>query len=1000
VEARPSSVRLIGRDTELAVLDDLVRSIPDPAAPEVTVLVEGEAGIGKSLLVEVFTAAARDDGLLVATGACAPFDGGGLPYGPIVGVLQDVVRQLEIGTATDLLGPAIDGLGLPLRGRRTGGGAELRDQAAPLDKTRLFGAMLSSFAALADATPAILVFEDLHWADSASAELFDFLTRNLRHSPILLVGTVRNDELGDQQPIRGPLRELRRHPHVVRLELQGLRPDETATMLRTILGRDPDAALIESVHGRSGGNPFFIEELTTMPTSPGISEQMRRLILQRTDHLDVDARRLLTAAASIGVVVDRRLLAEVVELSDDRFEHALGELVDNRIVMSGADGTDYRFRHALLYEAVSGGLTAFDRTQLHQRVATVLEARPELSATGPGHAVAELAGHWWEAGRWPEALRASIHAGEAAAGVFAFAEAQAHYERALLAWDRLPDPSAWSRRDHASVLESAADAAYLAGHGRRAVELSRAACSEIDPALDPVRAAVCLASLSRNSWSIGESQASLQTLGEALAVLPADAPSVELARILAEQGRGLMLLSRFTEAQERCTQAIDIAWAAGARAEAGHAMNSLGVVRAHLGTVDEGIDLLRGALQIAEDLRDPDSLNRAYANLSHLLYLAGRLEDSAAVTLDGLAAGEVLGGIRLNAAALNSSFALLRLGRWDEATALVIEADTVSGNCTMSVDMLQAEVALRRGKFDEAADAIKRLDDRSRSLEDVQFRGEFHMLRAALALERARPQDALDDVDHALALATITEDRIYTPQMCLLGIQALVDLAGQRRTDDGGSVDGRDELRRRAAALAEEAERIAAPLDPDGSPILLAAASALQCRAEESRLAGSDPVLWDRAASTWAHLAYAFQVAYCRWREAEALLIGSRRRSGASASLRTAWAIAVELGAVPLRERIESLARTARIGLEARPEPHGRSAGVRAGLTPREIEVLGLLTDGLTDAQIGEELFISKKTASVHVSNLIRKLSVSNRVEAGAVGRSVGLTGADRAGAG
>jgi len=992
---RFSSAQLVGREAELAILLDLLPSIPEAASPVVSVLVGGEAGIGKSRLIEEFCSRARADTVLVATGACTPIDGGGLPYGPVVGILRDLVRQLDLDTVIGVLGPAIDGLGLHVPGHGSGGGiqpsAEHRASIA-LDKTRLFATLLTSFAALAEASPTVLVFEDLHWADSASAELFDFLTRNLRHSPVLLVGTYRDDELGDQHPLRGPLTELGRHPHVVELHLQGLDRGDTAALLSAIIGREPDDALVGSVHRRSEGNPFFVEELTAVSTSSGLPEELRKLILLRVEHLGSEAQRLLAVAATAGTHVGHRLLTAVARLSGEAFDDALAEVMDHRMLVVDPEGSGYRFRHTLLHEAVSGALVPAERARLHGRVASVLDAHPELSAAGPGHAAAELAGHWWEAGEWPEALRVSIDAGQAAATVFAFAEAQEQFERALVAWDRVPDAPARLGRDRGSVPEAAADAAYLGGNGQRAVELVGAALAEIDPAVDPVRVAVCLTSLSRNTWSIGESKASLEALEQALAILPTEAPSVELARILAEKGRGLMLLSRFAEAQTCCSQAIDTAQAAGARAEEGHALNTLGVARAHLGHSDEGIDLLRDALVIAEELVDPDSLNRGYANLSHLLYLSGRLEDSAAVTLDGLASGEALGGIRLNAAALNSSFALLRLGRWDEANELVLEADTVSGNCTMSVELLQSEVALRRGRFDDASRALVTLDGRSRRLEDVQFRGEFHMLRAALALEQGRPRDAFDDVERALALTASTDDRFYTPQMCLLGIQALADRVEEDRSTGHRSETDGDELRRMAAALAEQAESVAAPLERGGELIPLARASAVQCRAEESRLIGSDPALWAESATCWEELSYAFQVAYCRWREAEALLNARRQRSTASDSLRTAWGIADQLGARPLQSRIERLAQRARVELgTVRMDTDRSSVATDLGLTPREIEVLRLLSDGRTDGQVAEELFISKKTASVHVSNLLRKLDATNRVEAGAIGQRMGL---------
>ncbi len=990
---RISSARLVGREDELAFLHGLLGPLKDAGVHVVTVLISGEAGIGKSRLLDEFCAQSRAGGVLVAAGACAPSSGGGLPYAPIVGILRDLVRQLDPDTALRTLRPALEGLGLPVPGRERDGEDHHRSEEhslAAIDKTRLFAAMLTSISTLADRGPTILVFEDLHWADSASAELFDFLTRNLRHSPILLIGTYRNDELNDQHPLRGPLIELGRHRQVAELQIGGLDRTDTACLLSALLGWQPDEALVESVHRRSEGNPFFVEELTAASSSPRLSEELRNIILLRVQQLSTSAQRLLAVAAVIGIRTEHDLLAAVVQIEGEDIDATLAEVLDHRILVVVPGAGEYRFRHTLLYEAVGGALAPAERARLHGAVASVLVDHPELSAAGPGHAAAEQAGHWWEAGRWPEALEACVEAGEAAATVFAFAEAHAQFERALTAWDHVPDAAVRLRRDRASLYEVAAEAAYLCGDGHRAVDLIRSALAEIDPEADPVRAAVCLTSLGRNAWTIGDSRSSLVALEQALVALPGDSPSVERARILAEKGRALMLLSRNTEAQSCCEFAIETAQAVGARAEEGHALNTLGVVRGSLGHLDEGIALLRKALEIAEELVDPDSLNRGYANLCFLFSLSGRQEDSAAVTLDAMAAGEALGGIRLNAAALNSACALVRLGRWDEASALMLEVDGVSGNCTMERELVEGEIALRRGDFDAASRALVVLEKRTRLLEDVQFRGDFHLLRAALALEEARPRDAFDEVEQALALSAPTEDRLYVPQMCLLGVQALADRAEQDRATGRRSATGVEKLRGQAAGLAQEAETASRPPDPEGDGFPLTRACSVQCRAEESRLHESDPVLWDDAATCWDELGYRYHVAYCRWREAEGLLNRGGQRAGASDSLRASWRIATELGARPLLTRIERLAQRARIELQVESAVSNRNAGaIDLGLTAREGEVLELLASGRTDGQIAEELFISKKTASVHVSNVLRKLGVANRIEAGAIGQDL-----------
>jgi DNA-binding CsgD family transcriptional regulator len=164
------------------------------------------------------------------------------------------------------------------------------------------------------------------------------------------------------------------------------------------------------------------------------------------------------------------------------------------------------------------------------------------------------------------------------------------------------------------------------------------------------------------------------------------------------------------------------------------------------------------------------------------------------------------------------------------------------------------------------------------------------------------------------------------------------------------------------------------------------------CIAEESRLSRSDPLLWAEAVLRWTAAHEPYRTAYSQWRQAEALLENRVGRREAEVCLQAAFATAARIGALPLRARIEQLAQRARITLSVSLESAAAASPADSlGLTPRELEILGQLADGLTDREIAEALFISKKTASVHVSNVLHKLDVTNRVEAGRIGQAHGL---------
>src|ERR1019366_9330677 len=260
------------------------------------------------------------------------------------------------------------------------------------------------------------------------------------------------------------------------------------------------------------------------------------------------------------------------------------------------------------------------------------------------------------------------------------------------------------------------------------------------------------------------------------------------------------------------------------------------------------------------------------------------------------------------------------------------------------------------------------------------------MESADLAIERGQPEEAYAHVERALALVTVTDDASRRAQMCAVGVHALADgLAYDRARGRQADVENAQRL---AAGLVQEANRLVDGGAGSRAPQAMACIS--MCIAEASRLSRSDPLLWAAAVSLWNAAHEPYRAAYCQWRQAEALLENRVGRREAAECLSVAFATASRIGANPLRMHIEQLAQRARITLSVDlvlpPSPADS-----LGLTPREMEILGQLADGLTDREIAEALFISKKTASVHVSNVLHKLDVSNRVEAGRVGQAHGL---------
>ena len=988
----PATLDLVGRTNELDALGSAFDVANDGRA--VAVLIGGDAGIGKSRLVEEFSDRARLRGAVVATGMCVPVDGG-LPYAPVVGILRTIDASLGNPASVHQLLHSWDGGGAPISATK---GRE--QSAAPgagggeFAKTVFFESVLQTLVEHSQKAPVVLVFEDLHWVDSGSSQLFDFLVRNLGDARVLTLGTYRSDELPNDHALTMWLAELGRHARVRQLALGPLDRSDLTTLMAGTLGEPPAAALVESVYARSQGNPFFAEELLAGGDAAALPTALRSVITKRVKQLPEQSQHVLSYVAAAGTAVDHRLLAAVSALDADTLDDAITAAVDKKVLLIDETAAGYRFRHALIREALYDELLPARRGRLHRDIAAALTADASLGSRTPRYRIAELASHWWASGDLAASLEPSLQAADAAIAVFAYPEAMVFLEHALLTDELVPAATTAAGTTRAALLEKASDVAYFAGLNARAVELAQAAIAVLDADRDRTDLARCYTMLGRNMWGVNDSGSAFEAYEKAVEILPADQPSIELAWVLAEQARGQMLMSHWAAGEKFAHQAIAVARALGARHVEGHALNTLGCCVASVGFGDKGIELLQESLAIAEDVGNHDDLNRAYNNLSSMLIDYGRLTDAASVMFDSAAIGEELWGAKLSGAAGNGVFALVRLGRYAEALALLAELGTHSlGVCAAGPWALPAPVMLRQGRFDVAEQMLVTAQEMTALLGDVQQAASALGLVAELELERDRPDDAIAPIEEALALTIKTDDDVWLPELCALGARARADQYEAARMH-GRSVDV-DALRRRGDELVALVHATIVARETRGATQMVRnLACDVQTMAERSRLDQSDPDLWGEAARRWAVACEPYPEAYCWWREAEAVLESRAGRARAAEALNRAWLLSRELSAGPLAARIVRLAQRGRLELvdEAAAEP---SADVRAaadlGLTAREVEILGQLAAGRSDREIGEALFISKKTVSVHVSNVLRKLSVAGRVEAGKIGQAHGL---------
>jgi len=1000
-----ASPRFIGRSAELGRLEAAFAQARSGAP--VTVCVGGEAGVGKTRLVSEFAARVRQSGGRVLLGGCIELGEGALPFAPVAEALRGLGRELEPDGLDELVGPGQPMLArlLPELGQVPAEPTSVGLTAGPWAQARLFEAVLALLERLAGRSPTVLVVEDLHWADRSTLDLLAFLVHNLQAGALLLVLTYRSDELHRRHPLQPLLAGLDRSGRAERLEVDRFDRADLADLLAGILGTRPDDELVERIHGRSQGNAFFAEELVAagqQDDGRGLPARLENVVLTRIQVLPDDTQAVLRVAAAASRRVEHRLLAAVAQLPEAELLGALRAAVAHQVLVPDPVTETYAFRHALTEEALYAELLPGERARLHAAFARALSEHPDLAGSNPAAMPARLAYHWAKAHDPVRALPATIQAGLQSQGAYAFADAQQHFETALELWDQVPDAAEHATLSRARVLRHAAESAFTAGDPVRAIALTRAALAQVDPGDDPVQAGLLHGRLGSYLVATG-GQGAMAEYEQAVALVPPSPPSAERAGVLAEFGEALMIQARHRDSRALCEEAIAIASQVGAPVEEGHARRALGVDLAFLGDLEGGIEQLRAACRIAQTVAKADDLARALTALAGVLETFGRLEEATTVALEGAEVAGRQGLARWHGPFLAASAArsLLALGRWAQAEAMLRQAVSrlapELAATHVYIHTIYAQLDLGRGLADSAAAHLAVAHDAfAQTATQAWLAGPLSARTAELALLEGRPADASTAVAEGLKLVGLQQH--LAASLCTLGLRAAADraeLARARRTHG-------EELEALAVgdalAVEQHARASAGTANPAAALPPRVKAEGVTGVAELARLGGhSDPDLWAAAAKAWERLGEPYPTAYAHWRQAEALLLGGLGREQVEPSLRAAHATASALGAAPLQTEVEALARRGRLHLGTDPAttpppaPKPPSPLDRLGLTAREQEVLALVAIGRTNAQIAETLFISPKTATAHVSNILGKLGVNNRVEAATIAHRLGI---------
>lgn len=969
-----ADVSRLGSQTPLVARRNEMRTLQSAAArarsgrPAVALL-SGDAGVGKSRLLSELLSSAGETGDVVVIGRCLETAEAALPYLPFV----EAVSQLA-----ELEPNFIDDAGAlrALLPQRRQGAAEVRD----LGQLELFDALRAALDRFAADRTVVLALEDLHWSDRSSRDLFSFLASRLSTQRLLMVATYRSDDLHRRHPLRPLLAELVRLPTVERLHLDAFDRADARSFVRRLAADSLDETAVGEIAARSEGNAFMAEELV-LASSSGAPQDLADVLLSRMERLPTGAQQLMRLAAAIGRRFSHDRLCASATASAAELDDALREAVTHSIVVPDEAGQSYAFRHALLHEAVYSDLLPGERSRLHRQVAQTL-----ADDRHPG-AAAQLARHSMESHDFDVALTASVRAAQEAEELAAPAEALAHLERALQLWPQATDPEPDCKADELDLTVRAAKAAGASGEPDRAAAWSRSAIALADRCGDPMRAATVRRRYAEYLLTLdGYEQRAYDAALEAWTLISDSDPSAEKAWAQGTLSRTALALRPPEEAQQLAAQAAATARAVpGEGPQTAACADALVTEAVALGKrrpdPKEVLDRLFEAATLARRVDAHEVELRALFHRAMTLFVAGELAE-VLTELDSAAAHAARNGLTWSPYGLET--AVLQVvcrflaGDWDGATAAAEPAgEEVSRTVTTRLSAAELLVAVGRGCFDLADRRLAYLRRHWRI--DQQVMSQVGLCGAELEAWRGRARESADYAEEAMArLPQIAPWHPVGISLCTVGVSAYADLAADARRDgDDAAAQQAATAGEALASLAHETvSRLAATsrtLGPEGQ------AWRQRMQAEVARLHGEDdPALW-RAVSQAFEYGEVYRKAHADWRCAAALLAGGDAddRAEAARRLQAAAAVADDLRAEPLRAAVSSVIERARLGGTSDAANHSSTL-----FTPREAAVLRLVSEGLTNRQIGAQLYISEKTVSVHLSRAMAKLGVGSRAEA------------------
>ncbi|HLA24068.1 MAG TPA: protein kinase [bacterium] len=647
--------RLVARDAELRELKGYVDLAISGQGQLVTLA--GEPGIGKTRLAREGLIYARLRGCRIFAGACYEQEGG-VPYLPFVEGFQDYLKATATGQVADEAGESgpelvkiIPDLAVALPGLVP---------SPPLEETherlRLYDAVADFFVRLSRRAPAVLMLDDLHWADGATLQLLRHLSRRLRGERILLVGTYRDVELDRQHPLADLLRDMNRERLYQRILLRRLNTDGVRAMIASMFGVDQVSEEFGAlIYRETEGNPFFVEEVLKHLVESGaiyreegrwqrkeiaeieVPQSVKEVIGRRLEQVSDACRQTLTIAAVIGKRFDFDVLVRTAEATEDQVLDAIEEAMRSQLLSEEKVGgaVMYDFAHALIRETLYEGLSLRRRMRLHQRVGESLET---VYARNMDAVVEDLAFHF---ARGPQAdvdkaVAYALRAAEKAQRVHAHEEAVKFYAETL---DLLRE--AGRDAEAADVVEHLAEPTFLAtGDREKATALLQEALAYFDRTGDRLRAAEVHRKIGRVLQLTDQFAQAIPHLRQALEVFEEAGNPHDVTRTLVELARAENFSGAFSDSETHARRAQELAVTHGMRSEEAMATAELGLIAHRHRNLDEARDLYERSIRLAEARTHPGDwlvLRRSTNNLGLIHQIRGDLDTATTLLEKALA---------------------------------------------------------------------------------------------------------------------------------------------------------------------------------------------------------------------------------------------------------------------------------------------------------------------------------------------------------------------------